>query len=155
MMEAVFLNQLIIPDLTSRQNKLIVEREMVYSPSVLYNAWTKQFDQWFAEPGSLLMKFEVNEVFYFHTKFEGQLHPHYGRFLRLEQDRVIEFTWLTGDPGTKGAETVVTVEFVPRESGAIIRVTHDGFFDQETKKGHEEAWPFVLEHLENKLPGLI
>jgi uncharacterized protein YndB with AHSA1/START domain len=57
------------PDLSSRPFHLSAERIMEASPDVLFRAWTEQFDRWFAVPGSVLMKGEVNER-----------HPHYGRF---------------------------------------------------------------------------
>jgi uncharacterized protein YndB with AHSA1/START domain len=139
------------PDLSQRPHSLTVEREMTTSPAELYQAWTRRFDAWFATPGTVLMRGEIDTPFFFEVQAQGNRYPHYGRFLRLEPDRRVELTWVTGAGGTEGAETVVTVELEPLDSGTLLRLTHAGFATDEAARRHEQAWPSILAHLDEQL----
>jgi uncharacterized protein YndB with AHSA1/START domain len=139
------------PDLTDRPFGHTVQRDMAASPHAIYKAWTEDIDRWFAAPGTVLMRAEVDAPYFFETHFEGGRHPHYGRFLALDEDRRIEMTWVTGRGGTEGAETVLTVELEPARTGTHLRLTHAGFLDEAARAANNEAWPKVLEHLDETL----
>jgi uncharacterized protein YndB with AHSA1/START domain len=139
------------PDLSARPHSLTVERTMPLGADALYQAWTEQFDRWFARPGSVLMRPEIDVPFFFETEFDGNRHAHYGRFLELQPGRLVELTWVTGEGGTDGAETVVTVELTPKGDGVHVRLTHAGFPSEVTCNRHRDAWPLVLEQQERQL----
>jgi uncharacterized protein YndB with AHSA1/START domain len=140
-------------DPTTDTYEVVVVRAMNAPASEIYHAWTRGFDAWFAAPGALRMRAEVGEPFWFDVVVEGVRHPHYGRFTKLEPDRVVEMTWLTGRSGTLGAanQALVTVELHAYDGATMIRVTHGGFYDAESARQHGEAWPAVLEHLDDVL----
>lgn len=138
------------PDLSSRPLRVEVERPMTASPEALFWGWTEQFDRWIAAPGTVLSEGKVDTAFYFETHHEGGTRaPYYGRFLRLEFGELVELTWLS--LGTRGLETVVTVTLTPQGDGTVLRLTHAGFPDEETRKAHEDVWPVILSELDHHL----
>ncbi len=145
------------PRIDPASHALEVERHLALPAATVYAAWTTGFDSWFAAPGSVLMRPEVNAPFFFETEFSidddrpSERHPHYGRFLRLEPERLVEITWVTGPAGTGGVETVVTVSLIPERSGTLLRLRHAGFTDPEVRDRTRLVWPYVLEQMEQRL----
>ncbi len=156
-MQAGGVTAIRVPDISARPYELSVERDFATAPATLYQAWTTGFDRWFAAPGSVLMRPQVDSVFFFETEFrlEGQpvvqRHPHYGRFLRLIADRLVELTWVTGAGGTEGAETVVTVELQPVGHNTRLNLKHAGFAGEPARDRHRQAWPLVLAQMDQRI----
>lgn len=140
------------PDLSKRPFGLIIERQMTAAPSVLFRAWTQELDRWFATPGTLLMQARVDTPYFFETYFEGKRHPHHGRILQLETNKLFEITWLNED-GTLGAETILKLEFETSGDGTLLRLSHDGLPSQDISEGHKQAWQEGLNILEKTYPG--
>ena len=59
-------------------------------------------------------------------------------------------TWVTA-AGTQGVETVLTVELIATGTGTLVRLIHEGFPDEQSRDGHQEAWPMALEMLDKAL----
>lgn len=121
------------------------------APEVLFRAWTAGFDRRFAAPGSVRSAAAVDTPFCFGVRHGDERHPHDGRCPRPEPGRLVEPTRPTGEGGTKGAETVVTLELAPSGSGTRLRLTHAGFPDEASRAGHERAWPAVLARLDERM----
>ncbi len=130
---------------------MTVERVMSAKPSEIYEAWTGKFDLWFAQPGEMFMVPEVDRPFFFYNRHDWGRHAHYGRFMTLEKDKLVEMAWVTGKGGTFGAETVVRVELTQKDQGTLLRLTHSGFEDEKDRDGHRDAWPEGLKILDDAL----
>ncbi len=139
------------PDLSNRPLKLVVEKKIDATPEDVFAAWTtNKFSKWFASPEAIIMEPVANKPYFFESRFEGQRHPHYGRFLRLEPAKFIEMTWLT-EAGTQGAETVLKIELTPLNSGTLVKLTHSGFSSEKSMNDHKEAWPYALDELNKNI----
>lgn len=142
------------PDLSMRPLHMTCEHTVGAKPSVVFAAWTSRFDCWFAQAGTVSMVPEPGRPYFFYNRDEWGRHPHYGRFLDVIENRLIEMTWMTGNgtaEGTAGAETVLRIELLPKGAATQIRLTHSGFVSEESCIGHKENWPLALQELHNAL----
>ena len=144
------------PDLSSRPLQTTCEHTVHARPDTVYAAWTQRFDAWFAQAGTVAMVPEAGRPYFFYNRDDWGRHPHYGRFLEVKENELVEMTWMTGNgtsEGTAGAETVLRVELAPDGDGTRVRLTHSGFVSEESRAGHAENWPLALEILDEALRG--
>lgn len=143
-----------LPDHSSRPLQMSWKGFIKASPAKVYEAWTSKFDLWFAQPGATFMTPEVDRPYFFYNRNDWGRHPHYGRFLELRENELVEMTWLTGDGeevGTEGAETVIRLELTPKDNGTQVKFTHSGFVNERSRDGHAENWPLAFDELERAL----
>jgi uncharacterized protein YndB with AHSA1/START domain len=88
-------------------------------------------------------------LFYLGVKHEGRTWPHYGRFLRIERPRMVEYTWMF--EATKGAESIVIVTMEARGDQTEVTLRHSGVPDDERGRQHKDGWAWVLSALAESL----
>jgi len=124
------------------------------APGEVFTAWTNGLESWFAQAGSLSLVAEPGRPYFFYNRDEWGRHPHYGRFLEVKQNELIEMTWITGNGtavGTEGAETILRIELTSKGAATKLRLTHSGFVSKASCIGHEENWPLALKILDEVL----
>lgn len=142
------------PDLSARPLVASCSRTVRAAPPEVFAAWTERFDAWFAQAGTVAMTAEAGRPYFFYNRDEWGRHPHYGRFLEVVPDELVEMTWVTGNGeavGTEGAETVLRIELAPAGDGTEVRLTHSGFSSEASRDAHAENWPPALEILDAAL----
>jgi uncharacterized protein YndB with AHSA1/START domain len=118
----------------------------------------KVFDVWLdsKSPGGpwhgaerVILNPVVDGLFYLAVKHEDRVWPHYGRFLRIDRPRCVEFTWVS--EGTRGVESVVRLTLEPQGDHTEVTLHHSGMPDDEMALGHKEGWTWALSMLSESL----
>jgi uncharacterized protein YndB with AHSA1/START domain len=112
------------------------------------------FDVWIDQksPGSpwfgtarTIMNPVVDGLFYFAVNYEGRTWPHYGRFLRIDRPRFVEYTWMS--EATQGLESIVAVTFEARGDQTEVKLRHSGVPDDDLGRQHKDGWAWILSAL--------
>ena len=126
---------------------LTVSRSIPAAPEDIYDVWLDP-----KSPGGLWFGVEraivnpaVDGLFYHRVQHEGRAWPHYGRFIRLERGRAMEYTWVS--EATRGIETIVTITLAARDGATEVTLRHAGVPDDEVGRGHEGGWTWYLNAL--------
>ena len=72
-----------------------------------------------------------------------------GHFTRIEQNKVVAFTFKWDD--TDSPKTDVTVEFAPYSNETVVTFRQAPFSSDESRRSHEEGWRECLERLSKHL----
>ena len=135
------------PDIR-RELSLTVERVINAPAEKLFNAWlTPEMLKKFMLPGpdmSLpVAKVDAREG----GRFELIMRagdddlPHSGTYKKINPHSQIIFTW---ESAWSPAESEVTLDFTPQDTGTKVTLTHQTFYDQEKRDNHEAGWGAIL-----------
>src|SRR5208282_1917521 len=69
-----------------------------------------------------------------------------GVYREVIANEKLVFTWAW--KSTPEQESLVTVLFKPDAGGTLLTLTHEQFFDEESRDGHEKGWNGALDKLE-------
>lgn len=134
------------------EDPIILEAEFSVPIARLFKAWTTPEDikQWFgaSEGGPKSAAIELHEggkwEFIFPEQ-DGQVDSLSGRYLRIEDNKHLEFTWVhtrkkaDGNIETSG-ESVVTVEFEERPTGTFSRLVHKTVTTEGSRSNIGSGW---------------
>ena len=121
------------------------------SPEKVFKAWIDpaSVKAWLAGGKDIAIDPREGGLFYIAMPWQERIYPHYGRYLRVESPRVLEFTWVS--EGTQGKESVVTIEFVSRNGKTELLLKHDGLPSEASGTDHRGGWTDFLEKLVARL----
>ena len=77
---------------------------------------------------------------------DGQLHHVRGVYREIDTPRRIVLTW-RWENNTDGHDSIVTVEFLERDGGTEIVLTHDGLVSEQERQGHRHGWTGCFDKL--------
>jgi uncharacterized protein YndB with AHSA1/START domain len=126
---------------------ITVTRTIPASSEEVFDVWIDPKSPggpWFAAK-RVILNAVVDGLFYFAVDHAGRTWAHYGRFLRVERPRCVEYTWMS--EATKGLESIVTVTFEPNGAQTDVTLRHSGLADDEMGRGHQEGWTWGLSKL--------
>ena len=70
-----------------------------------------------------------------------------GTFREISVPERLVYTWNVEDPGSKGEESLVTVEFLDKGASTEVVLKHDRLVAKESRQNTYDGWLIVLEGL--------
>jgi len=137
--------------------KLQIKRFFNCPVEKVYSAWTdpEQLRKWHA-PGEVKVdsasadlkiggRYRIEMI----IGPDGQTSTTYGEYKEIVSNKRLVYTW--GWEGPDRYETIVTVEFNPKDNGTELVLTHERFSDTDGRDKHQYGWNGCLDKLESFL----
>ena len=138
---------------TTVKPSLTLKRRLNAPPAKVYAAWTDptQIKRWFGptqvETLSAAADVRVDGRYRIVMRgSDGEEHDVSGVYREVVPNEKLVFTWAWRS--TPERESLVTVTLKADGSGTILTLTHEQFFDEAARDGHERGWTGTLDRLE-------
>jgi uncharacterized protein YndB with AHSA1/START domain len=137
----------------SATHSLQVRRQVSASPKQVYRAWTDkaQIARWFAPSPDFKtivheLDFRTGGSYRIEMRHpDGSSHVAIGRYREIESPGRLTFTWRW--EGSPMADTLVTIELLPKDGGTEVLLTHTLFQTEELRDEHTKGWTGCLAQL--------
>jgi uncharacterized protein YndB with AHSA1/START domain len=132
----------------------------IKAPSArVYKAWTDpaELQRWFGPENvrtiNIAAEVRVGGKYCWNlVNQDGEEMSCRGEYRELVPGRKVVFTWKwDDDEAWENHNSVVTVEFSPRDGGTEVKLTHERLPSTESRDRHNEGWNSVLDRLEKFL----
>jgi uncharacterized protein YndB with AHSA1/START domain len=138
---------------------LTLKRRLKAPPSQVYNAWTdpKKIARWFGPrdtaQASVAAEIDLRVGGHYRISFTsegGERHQVGGVYREVVPNRRLVFSWAWHS--TPERASLVSITLVPDgETGTLLTLQHEQFFDEKARDGHERGWAGTLEKLDRYL----
>lgn len=139
------------------ENRVVVSRVFNAPIEKVYDAWVKedQLSQWHCPENMTAEATSDGTVggklrIVMHAP-DGKTHIVNGMYKTVDAPNKLAFTW-KWESDDKGPDTVVTVEFKRvGDNKTEVTLTHSGFANADSAKGHNKGWVSTFNKLEKFL----
>jgi uncharacterized protein YndB with AHSA1/START domain len=142
-------------DAGADQRRLRIVRSFAAPREAVFRAWTdpKQLVKWWGPKGFTCPECEMDlrEGGSWRTVMrspEGIDHVVSGIYRKIEAPRLLSFTWAWSTGGSRGHETVVTVELAARGKTTEMVFTQETFETIAARDQHSHGWNSTFECLD-------
>lgn len=137
---------------------LTIKRRLNAPPEKVYAAWTQpeKIARWFGphEIASVQAEMDVRVGGRFRIIMRpasGDTHDVGGSYREVVPNEKLVFDWAW--ISTPERVSLVTVTLKPDGEGTMLTLTHEQFFDEAAREGHNRGWTGALDKLETYLAG--
>jgi uncharacterized protein YndB with AHSA1/START domain len=138
---------------TATKPSLTIKRRLKASPEKVFAAWTdpEKVKRWMGPGEAKAISAECDarvggRYRWIMQSPTGEIHDVSGELREVIPNEKLVFTWAW--KSTPERQSLVTVLIKPDGDGSLLTLTHEQFFDEETRDRHQFGWNGALDKLE-------